>query len=140
MMIVRLHILFLQRVHKVLMLMIWQQVFDYGEYKNQPDAACRVMESLMDAMRGNIKPKNKLKIVQAHDSVVFRMAKVGGKNLGQLIVVAANLANARQAPKVQYWYFRHLVHTIMARLTNLRDSNEICKRHARVLCGGAEAR
>lgn len=84
MMTVRLHILSPGSGCK---LMILQQVFDHGEYKDQPDKAHRIMESLMETMRGNPKTGNKLKIVQAHDTVVFRMARVRSKNQWPIICV-----------------------------------------------------
>lgn len=51
-------------------------VFDNGHLKDRPDQARQVMDSLMAAMdeKGHVQPK--LKIVEAHDTVVKRIGEV----------------------------------------------------------------
>lgn len=51
-------------------------VFDNGHLKDRPGEARRVMDSLMAAMDGNKYNQPKLKIVEAHDTVVKRIAAV----------------------------------------------------------------
>lgn len=51
-------------------------MFDNGHLKDQPGQARQVMDSLMAAMNGTEHNKPKLKIVEAHDTVVKRIAAV----------------------------------------------------------------
>lgn len=51
-------------------------MFDNGHLKDQPGQARHVMDSLMAAMDGTEHNQPKLKIVEAHDTVVKRIASV----------------------------------------------------------------
>lgn len=60
-------------------------MFDNGHLKDQPGQASQVMDSLMAAMDGIEHNERKLKIVEAHDTVVTRIAAVWRSVLSPMI-------------------------------------------------------
>ncbi|KAL7816077.1 isoprenoid synthase domain-containing protein [Trichoderma aethiopicum] len=69
----------------------YDDMFDNGHLRNEPEASQRVMESLMMPMLGktaNLDSEDRLRIVQFHDTVVERMALRTPKGVQRRFAVA----------------------------------------------------